>query len=54
MAFHMTYSTYKLNTKGDMYSVDVLLFQFGFCFPSFAALVAQLVKNPPIMQETWV
>ena len=31
----------------------------GFCEPEFiillrASLVAQLVKNPPAMQETWV
>ena len=24
------------------------------CFLSWASLVAQLVKNPPAMQETWV
>ena len=29
----------------------------GICYPlqySWASLVAQLVKNPPAMQETWV
>ena len=25
-----------------------------FCFLCWASLVAQLVKNPPTMQETWV
>ena len=25
-----------------------------YSFPSWASLVAQLVKNPPAMQETWV
>ena len=25
-----------------------------FCFKRGASLVAQLVKNPPAMQETWV
>ena len=30
-------------------------FSFGGNVPSFrASLVAQLVKNPPAMQETWV
>ena len=27
---------------------------YRLCLPSWASLVAQMVKNPPAMQETWV
>ena len=33
------------------YLVDVIILPFGI---SWASLVAQLVKNPPAMRETWV
>ena len=33
------------------YLVDVIIPPFGI---SWASLVAQLVKNPPAMRETWV
>ena len=32
--------------------INKMLFRFTLCFE--ASLVAQLVKNPPAVQETWV
>ena len=54
--FHMMYSVYKLNKQGD----NIQPWRAPFPIwnqsvaPVWASLVAQLVKNPPAMKETWV
>ena len=35
-------------------NVELALINFGHLRESWASLVAQMVKNPPVVRETWV
>ena len=52
--FRMCLRTYDYQPKGSRYSNGLTYLKTVWVTTSWASLVAQLVKNPPAMQETLV